>query len=183
MKNVCNRKNVIRLLTLCFSFVLIVSFASTQIASGGNHTLTQMAIANGGASGNGASVGGTYSIEGTIGQSVAGQQAANSPYSVHAGFWNAQPLALSAADVSVSGIVQTAAGQGSRNVRMTMSSGDGATKPALTRSFGYFRFDDVTTGQTYVLIVSSKRFRFAQPSQFLKILDEVSDIIFIALPS
>lgn len=164
--------------TICIS--LLGLHANAQISSSGNYTLMQTAIANGGASGNGASLGGTYSIEGTIGQSVAGQTATAAPFSIHAGFWNAQPLAPSAANVSVSGNVQTAGGQGIRNIRVTMSSGDGTTQTALTGSFGYFRIDDVTTGQTYVLRISSKRYSFANPSQVLSILEDVDDINFVS---
>ena len=163
---------------ICITFLGLL--ANGQISSSGNYTLTQTAIANGGASGTGASLGGTYSIEGTIGQSVAGQTAAAAPYSAHAGFWNAQPLGPSAAGVSVGGVVRTATGQGIRNVRVALIAADGATRTALTGPFGYFRIDDVTTGQTYVLSVSSKRFQFAQPSQFLNILDEVTDLIFVS---
>ena len=153
---------------------------NAQISTSGNYTLTQTAIANGGASGSGASVGGPYSIEGTIGQSAAGQTANAASFSSHAGFWNAQLLGPSAAGVPVGGAVRTAAGQGIRNVRIALISGDGATRTALTGPSGYFRIDDVAVGQTYVLSVSSKRFQFAQPSQFLTILDEVTDLIFVS---
>ena len=69
-----NIKTTTRLFIL--SLCAAASFAhnnAAQIASGGNYTLTQAAIANGGASGNGASGGGNYSLEGTIGQAAAGR--------------------------------------------------------------------------------------------------------------
>ena len=112
------------------------------------------------ATGGGTSTAGVYKVEMTAAQSVAGQQAAQSPYSIHAGFWNAQPLSPSAADAVVSGRVTTGFGQGIRNVRISMSSGDGQLRYALTSSMGFYRFDDVPVGQTYIIEISSKRFRF-----------------------
>jgi Carboxypeptidase regulatory-like domain len=154
--------------------------ANAQIASGGNYTLTQRAIANGGASGNGASIGGTYAVEGTIGQSAAGtnQQAAN--YNFKPGFWTAQPLAPTAASVSVVGRILSAHGRGIRNVRITLTTPSGETRTVISSTFGYFRFNEVLAGETYIFSVSAKRYTFVQPTLVVSVNDDVTDLNFIA---
>lgn len=95
--------------------------------------------------------------------------------------WAISQLAPTAADVSVSGRVTTAAGQGIRNVRVTLTAPDGSVRNAVTGSFGYYRFDDVETGRTYVLEVASRRYAFSQPTRTISVNDELTDIDFVAL--
>lgn len=85
-----------------------------------------------------------------------------------------------AANVSVSGRVTTAAGQGLPNALMTLTDSTGQTRQARSSSFGYYRFEDVTAGETYVLTVNSKRFTFAVPSRVISVSDDVTDADFIA---
>ena len=80
----------------------------------------------------------------------------------------------------VSGRVTTASGKGIRNARVMMINQDGETRIALTGSFGYFRFKEVSAGETYMFSVKSKRFRFSSGTQLLFITDEFSDLIFTA---
>lgn len=174
-------KNLFIQLSVVFIFlVFFVLIGKAQIASNGNYTLTQTAIANGGVSGNGASLGGNYSIEGTIGQSAAGTNQQNGIYNFKPGFWTAQPPAPSAANVAVSGRVTTAYGQGIRNVRIAMSSGDGQVRYAVTGSFGFYRFDDVAAGQTYIMEIHSKRFRFEPSIRVITVMEELADVSFTA---
>lgn len=177
MKNTVNKNRrgtqVLTFLVLMFVSVL---GAAAQIATGGSYTLDQSVIATGG----GTSTAGSYKVEMTAGQSVAGQQAAQSPYSVHAGFWNAQPLAPSAANAVVSGRVTTASGQGIRNVRISMAAGDGQLRYAVTGSFGFYRFDDVPVGQTYIMEIRSKRFRFEPSTRVITIMEDLADVSFTA---
>ncbi len=148
----------------------------SQIATGGSYTLDQSVIATGG----GTSTAGSYKVEMTAGQSIAGQQAAQAPYSVHAGFWNGQPLAPSSADAVVSGRVTTAYAEGIRNVRITMSSGDGLVRYAVTSSMGFYRFDAVPVGQTYIMEIHSKRYRFEPAIRAITVTDELADFNFTA---
>ena len=94
----------------------------------------------------------------------------------------AENLTPTSANVSVSGRVLTANGQGIRNARVTLTNSTGAPRTAVTSSFGYYRFDEVEVGQTYVVSVRSKRFRFASDTQVLSVNDEISDLTFTALP-
>lgn len=87
-------------------------------------------------------------------------------------------LAPTAAGVSVSGRVLTAAGNGLRNAVVTMTDPQGVTQTARTSGFGYYRFFDVPAGATYVIEVASKRFLFAP--RVVAVQDELTDIDFVA---
>lgn len=85
-----------------------------------------------------------------------------------------------AANVSVSGRVLSANGAGIRNVIVTLTDTNGNILTARTNSFGYFRFDEITVGQTCVISVAAKHYTFNQSSQVLVVNDELKDINFIA---
>lgn len=85
--------------------------------------------------------------------------------------------APTAANVSVSGRV-IAAGRGLQNAVVSMADANGNTRTARTSSFGYFRFENVEVGQTYVLQVRSRRFTFA--SQVITVNQEITEMIFTA---
>ena len=90
------------------------------------------------------------------------------------------PLAPTAATVSVSGRVITPQGRGIRNVVVTMTDSNGNTRTARTTSFGYYRFEEVAAGETYIFTVSGKRFSFEQNSQVHSIMEDTDDINFVA---
>ena len=164
-----------------FIFGALIINAKAQIASGGNYTIEKSVIANGGASGNAASAGGNYKIEGTIGQSAAGTKQQNATFTFQPGFWNAAPnLAPTAASVSVGGRVLTADGRGIRNVMITLTGANGETRTVLSSAFGYYRFTEIAAGGTYIFSVHSKRFTFSQPTQLLSIIQDTDDVNFIA---
>lgn len=148
-----------------------------QIAAGGIYTLDQSAIAAGG----GVSFGGVFKVEGSVGQTAAGQTAATAPFSVHAGFWNPKQFAPTAATAAVGGRVQTANGRGIRNVRVTMTGASGEIRTAISTAFGYFQFADVPAGETYIFSAAARRFQFDQPTQIRTILEDTDDISFVAV--
>jgi hypothetical protein len=88
--------------------------------------------------------------------------------------------APTAATVTVSGRVTTAQGRGIRNVVVTMTDSSGNTRTATTTSFGYFSFDDVAAGETYIFAARGKRFSFGQNTQVHSITEETSNINFVA---
>ena len=149
-----------------------------QIASGGQFTLVQTVTATGG----GSMAGGAFAVDGTSGQSIAGQRAAAGLSSIHAGFWNGPPLSTTAAGVTVSGRVQTEYGSGIRNVRVTLVPATGPRREVVTGSFGYFQFEDVAVGETYILSVAAKRYQFAAPVRVITVTDEISGLDFTADP-
>ena len=159
------------LLVLCVA-------AEAQVASNPPFTIEQSVISSGAGTSSGGA-GNIYKIEGVIGEPVAGTASSNSPYSVKGGFSFVQPLAPTAAGVSVSGRVTTAAGKGIRNVVVTMTDSSGIMRSTLSGISGVFRFEDVAAGETYIFGASGKRFTFNQPSQIHSITEEVTNIVFI----
>lgn len=154
-----------------------VCAADAQIAVGGNYTLNQSVIGSGG----GTSAGGTLKVEGTAGQAAAGTRQFNAAYNFYSGFWTAQPtLAPTAAGVTVSGRVLTTDGGGIKNVRVTLTGANGETRTVLSGKLGYFRFEDVAAGETYLFSVSARRYTFSQPTQIRSIVADTDDLVFTA---
>ena len=90
--------------------------------------------------------------------------------------------APSAAMVSVGGQVLTANGNGLSRARVTLTDTNGTTRTAITNSFGYFRFDAIEAGQTYIISAFHKRFQFINQTQVVFVGDEITDLGFNALP-
>lgn len=89
-------------------------------------------------------------------------------------------LAPTAASVSISGKVLTPDGSsGLRNAQVILTDSRGNTRTALTTSFGYFSFDSVQAGETYVVSIISKRFQFAP--QIVTVKEELTGLSFTAL--
>jgi hypothetical protein len=65
---------------------------------------------------------------------------------------------------------------------VSITDQNGSSRTVLTNPFGYFRFDDVESGQAYVVGVRSKRYQFANPTQIVSVEDNVTGIIFYASP-
>jgi hypothetical protein len=83
-----------------------------------------------------------------------------------------------AAGVSISGRVVTPAGDGVRGARVTLTDGAGNARTALTSSFGFYSFSDVTAGQVVVVSVSAKRYSFV--AQVLNVSEAVENLNFTA---
>lgn len=82
-----------------------------------------------------------------------------------------------AASVSVSGRVVTNTGQGLRNALVTLTGPSGVSRTVNTNAFGYYRFDDIEVGQTFIASVSSKRYRF--DARTLSVTSEIGDVDFV----
>ncbi len=95
-------------------------------------------------------------------------------------FVAAPPIAVpSAAAVSVSGRVLTPDGRGLRNAVVTLNDQKGIARQVTTSSFGYYRFNEVQTGETYIISVKSKLYRFAP--RLVTVSDALTDVDFIGL--
>jgi len=95
--------------------------------------------------------------------------------------WGIQFLQPTAAGVSLSGRVTTAAGAGIRNARVVIT-GNSLPEPRVvtTGSFGYYSFDGLTAGETYVVTVNSQRYTFSVPSRVYTLVDNIADADFTA---
>jgi Carboxypeptidase regulatory-like domain len=126
-----------------------------------------------------------YRISGGVAQPVSGTyDTTNNRFTV-AGVSSFSPWTLAesgptVADVSISGRVLTADGRGIRNVTMTLIDQNGNPRTALTSSFGYYTFDNVASGQTYVLGVSAKRYRFNDSQRTVAAYDSLANVDFVA---
>ncbi len=91
----------------------------------------------------------------------------------------AAPLAPSAASASISGRVSTLFGNGVTNAILTITDSSGVSRSTRTGSFGYYRFDEIEVGQSYVLTVTSKRFHFE--SRLISLTEEITELDFIGV--
>lgn len=91
--------------------------------------------------------------------------------------FNAAPTA---AGVSIGGRVLSANGNPLGKAQICLTAMNGETVFALTNPFGYYRFDGVAVGATYVLAVVSKRYSFAP--QLVSVSGELTELNFIAEP-
>ncbi len=157
--------------------MIILSSLCALAQSGGTFSLSHSVVASGGGSD---STGGSFSVSGTVGQGHAGTRSTAANYDLRSGFWF-QNLIPTAASVSVSGRVATFEGRGIANARLTLLSPDGTIRAANSNLFGYYRFDNVEVGQTYILEVNSKHFSFAEPVRVFNLVDELTDMNFVAL--
>ena len=153
-------------------FILAIFDASISAQSGGTFTINQSVIANGG----GTSGGGTFTVTGTTGQSLAGTLSNGAPFNVRGGFWQNS----STSNVSVSGRVTTSGGRGVRNAMVNLRDQLNVTRQVLTGPFGAYRFDNVVPGQTYTVSVTSRRFQVT--SQTISVNDDLTGVNFISSP-
>lgn len=161
------------------ALLTLTAAINAQITTNPPYTINQSVLASGGETS--ADAANTYKVEGTIGQTVAGPSQISGSYSIQTGFWTPALLAPTAAGVSIGGRVIGIGGEGLRNISVTLSGGN-LFVPRRTRtgSFGYFAFDDVPAGHTYLVTVENKKYGFAQGTQIFSVVDSVADLIFQA---
>ena len=82
-----------------------------------------------------------------------------------------------AAGVSVGGQV-TVGKNGLARARVTLTDFNGATRSMQTSSFGYYRFDDLEAGATYIVSVNHKRY-FFEP-QVVSAIEDLTELNFMA---
>jgi hypothetical protein len=92
------------------------------------------------------------------------------------------PVGPTAAHVTVAGRVTSDEAQGINKAHVTLTDPNENTKTVLTGSFGYFQFENVTVGRTYILSVNAKRYIFTSPSQLINVNDYLDNINFVGHP-
>ncbi len=169
-----NNKKII----IAFSVLLCLA-TGVPAQSGGDFTITQSVIAAGGGQN---TAGGTFALDATVGQAVAGNAMRGTPFTVTSGFWNFTPSGPTAASVSVGGRVRTANGQGIQNAVISITSSNGSSRTARSSMFGYYRFEGVGAGGTYIVSILAKRLTFSQSTIVIGVFDEINDLDFVADP-
>lgn len=86
-----------------------------------------------------------------------------------------QPLA---ADATVSGNLHTTDGRGLSGAYVLLTDNAGHAKTVMSGAGGYFEFTEVETGETYVLTVKSRKYRFAP--MVVQINDSLGGILLTA---
>ncbi|MGI8639354.1 MAG: carboxypeptidase regulatory-like domain-containing protein [Pyrinomonadaceae bacterium] len=91
-----------------------------------------------------------------------------------------QALAPTAAGATINGRITDPRGRGLKHV-VVMLAGGALEEPiyATTSAFGYYRFEDIPTGNTYVLTVFSRTYTFDQSSMVINLNNDFSDGNFI----
>jgi hypothetical protein len=89
-------------------------------------------------------------------------------------------LGPTAAGATVSGRIVNSRGRSLGSV-MLMLSGGRMLQPIFAKSsaFGYYRFDDVQSGETYDLTVVSNRYNFTHSSLVINVVGDLADVNFI----
>lgn len=90
----------------------------------------------------------------------------------------AAPDAPTAASVTIAGRILTKAENGLANANVLMTDAFGNTRSARTNSFGYYSFEEVEVGQTYIFNASSRRYRFAP--RVVSVIEEINNLNFYA---
>lgn len=88
--------------------------------------------------------------------------------------------APTAADVILEGRVTNADGRGISGARLRLNNGLGQALTTTTNPFGYYRFHGIEAGQTVVVSISSKKYRFANPVQVISLADNAFDVNFVS---
>jgi hypothetical protein len=90
------------------------------------------------------------------------------------------PMAPTAAIVSVVGRIITAEGKGIARASVNLTDSNGQTLTTVSDLFGYYGFEAMAVGETYVFSVSSKDYLFTP--QVINLNEDLSDLNFIAAP-
>lgn len=88
-------------------------------------------------------------------------------------------LMILASHTSVGGQITDNSGRGLRNVSVTiLNINDSSTQTTKTSSFGYYQFNDLPVGDSYLVTVRSKRYVFNPDTQFFTLNDAIEDLNF-----
>jgi hypothetical protein len=90
------------------------------------------------------------------------------------------PSAAVASNVTVAGRVTTSSGQALNKASVTITDSNGVVRRATTNPFGYYSFDNVSTGGTYTVRVKSKLYTFTQ--QTMQVNDNLANVDFVGEP-
>jgi hypothetical protein len=87
-------------------------------------------------------------------------------------------LAPTAASVSVGGRVLDAGGGSVSGARVSITDQSGASRVALTNQFGYYQFEQIASGASYLVDVAHKNHQFAP--QVITVTEETDSVNFTA---
>ncbi|MCY7376849.1 MAG: carboxypeptidase-like regulatory domain-containing protein, partial [Pyrinomonadaceae bacterium] len=94
--------------------------------------------------------------------------------------WWGKILAPTAALTPVGGRVMTAHKRSINGVRLTFTNQQGIGRTVRTNPAGYYRLDDLAAGETYIVSLYHKSYRFE--TQVFSLNEELTEFNFVALP-
>lgn len=92
--------------------------------------------------------------------------------------WTLAEFAPTAANVSIGGKVANAKGSGQAKVLISLTDSSGNIRTAMTNSFGYYQFEDIAVGQTYIISAQNRHYQIDNPTRVLTIDEARNDIDF-----
>lgn len=90
-------------------------------------------------------------------------------------------LAPTAANLSISGRITGVKGNAIARVSISITDTNGVTRIVQTNTFGYYRFDELEAGETYILSAIHKRYQFTPSTQIVSLKDATDDVNFTAI--
>lgn len=107
---------------------------------------------------------------------VCGEVSSLSPFVL------ASSAAPTAANSSILGRIVDTKNNGISRVSVTVTNAaTGEMRSTQTNSFGVYRFDELATGQAYIVTARSRRYRFTPESHFINLFDEQNETHFTAV--
>jgi hypothetical protein len=91
-------------------------------------------------------------------------------------------LQPTAATAVIEGRVVSANGSGISKITVTIVDSAGNSQQYLTTPFGYFNFEGLRTGETYIVSVRSKQYRFNPATRAITLEQDLRDLEFTAEP-
>lgn len=168
----------LRLAATIILLPLICAQSPGQVSTGGQYSIDQDAIVNGGGQSTSKSA---YAINSSFGQTPIGSSSGGAYYH-RSGFWS-DIFFAAAPNYSVGGrVIGPFGGRSVTGAVVSLVSVDGAEQRSMiTRRDGLYLFTDVPSGKGYIVSVQSRRFQYDPASQFISLLDNISDLDFQAI--
>ncbi|HEY0429728.1 MAG TPA: carboxypeptidase-like regulatory domain-containing protein [Pyrinomonadaceae bacterium] len=94
----------------------------------------------------------------------------------------ASAFAPTAATVTVGGRVISPYGRPLANATVAMYDQIGQTRVTRTNPFGFYHFDEVEVGETYIFEISSKKYVFTNAIRSVYVIEEINSLDFFADP-
>ncbi len=85
-----------------------------------------------------------------------------------------------AAGATISGRILTSGGRGIAGAVITLTEANGNRRTAISTAFGYYRFENVAAGDSYVIAATAKRWRFREATKVIALNADTGDVNFIA---
>ncbi len=111
----------------------------------------------------------------------------NAPnYNITKAMWEIDAISANtfiptASQVSLSGMVKTAQGRAISQTKMIFADTEGNIRTAMTNKFGYYEFNDIDAGSTYIIVAVKKGKIFSDVPRVLTIQEDMANEDFIAI--